>query len=116
MPADIKPEIAIRDITSDDVERVHHFIVREQGEAEFECDERYIDALIKKDWLRKAVEFLIPIKRRNSLSLANRTTYAGLLIARVFVLARSPSLTDQSWASYYVTPSPGIAKHSFPIL
>jgi len=38
MPADTKPEIMIRDITGDNIECVHDFLLKEQGEAEFECD------------------------------------------------------------------------------
>jgi len=52
MPSDVKSNIIIRDIAGDDIECVHNFIVEEQGKAEFECDERYIEALIKKGWLK----------------------------------------------------------------
>ena len=52
MPMNTKPEIVIRDIAQDDIERVDHFIRKEQGEVEQEFEERYIQALISKGWLR----------------------------------------------------------------
>jgi ribosomal protein S18 acetylase RimI-like enzyme len=48
MPRNTKLEIAIRDITKDDIESVDHFIRKEQGEAEQECEECYIQALIRE--------------------------------------------------------------------
>jgi len=52
MPVNAKPKIVIRDITQDDIEWVDRFIRKEQEEVEQECDERYIQALISKGWLR----------------------------------------------------------------
>ena len=69
MPVNTKPEIVIRDIAQDDIEQVDHFIRKEQGEVEQEFEERYIQALISKGWLRVEGKLLIPITRKLSLSL-----------------------------------------------
>jgi ribosomal protein S18 acetylase RimI-like enzyme len=52
MSDNTKPKIVIKDITQNDIKRVDHFIRKEQGEVEQEFEERYIQALISKGWLR----------------------------------------------------------------
>jgi len=74
MPVDIKPEIMIRDIAGDDIELIHDFILKEQGEAEFECDERYIQALINKGWLKIEGEISYPYKEKK-VGASSKTDY-----------------------------------------
>ena len=41
-----------RDITRDDIERVHTFILEEQGRAAYECDKKFIEAGLEKGFFR----------------------------------------------------------------
>jgi len=68
MSLDIQPNIVIRDITGDDIELVHKFIVNTQGPAENECDERYIKALMKKGLLRIEGQIRFPEKEATAPS------------------------------------------------
>ena len=79
MPSDIKPNIMIRDINSDDIERVHAFIFKEQGEAEFECDKRYIQALIEKGWLRIEGTVYFPNEEKKAVA-APKTDYLRWIV------------------------------------
>jgi ribosomal protein S18 acetylase RimI-like enzyme len=44
--------VVIRDITGDDIEQVHDFLVNVQGEAESKADEQYIQAAIEKGYFK----------------------------------------------------------------
>ena len=44
--------VVIRDITGDDIEQVHEFLVNVQGEAESKADERYLQAAIEKGYFK----------------------------------------------------------------
>jgi len=77
MSAETKREITVRDISSDDVERVHDFIIKEQGGVEFECDVRYIQALMRKGYLRIEGEISNPHKEN---AVPSKTDYLRWIV------------------------------------
>jgi len=58
---DLITKIKIRDITTDDIDNVYQFIVKEQGDAEIGCIKEYIQALIKSGELRVDGEISYPL-------------------------------------------------------
>lgn len=58
--------MAIRDIDIDDIDDVYQFLVKEQGEAEFMCIQKYIEALIESGELRLDGEISYPLHEARS--------------------------------------------------
>jgi len=87
---DKEPKIVIRDITVDDVERVHEFILKEQGEAEYECDKRYIEAASKRGYLRIDGRIYYPYEEKKPSSKSDYIRWIvdrkGLHFGKIAVL------------------------------